>query len=68
MLPWTTPGFDPAGLGDVVVVAGLELLRDDQPPSEKGPAVRETDGTLEATWPVAGRGLEIQAPTRAVEL
>jgi hypothetical protein len=59
--------FDPAGLSDVVVVSGLELLRDDQPPSEKGPAVRETDGTLEATWPV-GRGLEIQAPTRAVEL
>ena len=56
--------FDPAGLGRVVVVAGLELLRTDQPPSAHGPAVRETDGTLDATWPV-GRGLKIQAPTRA---
>jgi hypothetical protein len=56
--------FDPAELGDVVVVAGLELLRTDQPPSAKGPALREANGTLEATWPVAG-GLEIQAPTRA---
>ena len=57
--------FDPAELGEVVIVAGLELLRADQPPAAKGPEVREKDnGTLEATWPVAG-GLEIQAPTRA---
>jgi hypothetical protein len=56
--------FDPAELGEVVTVAGLELLRDDQAPSVSGPAVRESDGTLEATWPVT-RGLEIQAPTRA---
>ena len=56
--------FDPAELGDVVVVAGLELLRDDQPPAASGPAVRESDGTLQATWRVAG-GLGIQVPTRA---
>jgi hypothetical protein len=56
--------FDLAGLGNVVVVAGLELLRDGQPPSASELMVRETDGTLESTWPVAG-GLEILAPTRA---
>ena len=57
--------FDPAELGEVVIVAGLELLRDDQPPAATGLAVREKEnGTLEATWPVVG-GLEIQAPTRA---
>jgi hypothetical protein len=56
--------FDPAELGDVVVVAGLELLRADQPPEASGPAVREANGTLEATWPVAG-DLKVQAPTRA---
>ena len=56
--------FEPAELGEVVVVAGLELLRGNQPPAASGPAVREKDGMLEATWPVAG-GLEIQAPTRA---
>jgi hypothetical protein len=56
--------FDLAGLGNVVVVAGLELLRDDQPPSASELMVRETDETLESTWPVAG-GLEILAPTRA---
>jgi hypothetical protein len=56
--------FDLAGLGNVVVVAGLELLRDDQRPSASELIVRETDGTLESTWPVAG-GLEILAPTLA---
>jgi hypothetical protein len=57
--------FDPAKLGEVVIVAGLELLRDYQPPAASGPAVREKEnGTLDATWPVVG-GLEIQAPTRA---
>ena len=56
--------FDPEELGDVVVVAGLELLRADQPPAASGPAVREANGTLEVTWPIAG-GLKVQAPTRA---
>ena len=57
--------FDPVELGEVVIVSGLELLRADQPPAAKGPEVRENDnGTLEATWPVAG-GLEILATTRA---
>ncbi len=57
--------FDPAELGEVVIVAGLELLRADQPPEAKGPEVHEKDnGTLEATWPVAG-GLELLAPTLA---
>jgi hypothetical protein len=56
--------FDPAELGEVVIVAGLELLRADQPPAASRPDVRKMEETLEATWPV-GRGLEIQAPTRA---
>jgi hypothetical protein len=56
--------FDPAELGDVVIVAGLELLRADQPPATLKPDVRETHGTLEATWAVEG-GLDIQAPTQA---
>ena len=57
--------FDPAELGEVVIVAGLELLTADQPMAVRGPEVREKDdGAFEAIWPVAG-GLEIQAPTRA---
>jgi hypothetical protein len=57
--------FDPAEFGEVVIVAGLELLRADQPQAAKGPEVREPDGgKVEATWPFAGR-LEILAPTRA---
>ena len=57
--------FDPVGLGEVVIVSGLELLRADQPPAAKGPEVHEKyNGTLEATWPVVGE-LEIQAPARA---
>jgi hypothetical protein len=48
----------------VVIVAGLELLRAGQTPAAMGPEVREMDGTLEATWPVA-RGLEVLAPTSA---
>jgi hypothetical protein len=57
--------FDPAEVGEVVIVAGLELLRADQPRAAKGPEVREPDGgKVETTWPFAG-GLEILAPTRA---
>jgi hypothetical protein len=57
--------FDPAVLGEVVIVAGLELLRADQPPAATGPAMRETEGGMvEAYWSDAG-GLEILAPTRA---
>jgi len=57
--------FDPAELGEVVIVAGLELLLADRPPAASGPAVRKPGGGLvEATWPSAG-GLEILAPTRA---
>ena len=57
--------FDPADLGEVVIVAGLELLRADRSPATPGPAVRKPDGgVVEAAWPTAG-GLEIVAPTRA---
>jgi hypothetical protein len=56
--------FDPAVLGEVVIVAGLELLRADQPPAVLGPAVREADSAIfEAVWPVAG-GLEVMTPAR----
>jgi hypothetical protein len=57
--------FDPAELGEVVIVAGLELLRADQPVAVKGPEVREAEiGALKTVWPVAG-GLELLAPTLA---
>jgi hypothetical protein len=57
--------FYPAGLGEVVILAGLELLRADQPHAATGPAMRETEGGMvEASWSDAG-GLEILAPTRA---
>jgi hypothetical protein len=57
--------FDPAELGEVVIVAGLELLRADQPAAVNGPEVRETEiGALKAVWPVAG-GQELLAPTLA---
>jgi hypothetical protein len=56
--------FDPAEFGEVVIVAGLELLRADQLPAALGPAVRKADSEiLEAVWPVAG-GLEIMTPAR----
>jgi hypothetical protein len=57
--------FDPAQFGDVAIVAGLELLRIDQPPAALAPAVREPGrGMVEISWPVEG-GLELLAPTRA---
>ncbi|HEX2739724.1 MAG TPA: hypothetical protein VHM69_04700 [Rubrobacter sp.] len=57
--------FEPVELGDVVIFAGLELLRADQPPSASGPAACEPDGGMvDVSWPVAG-GLRILAPTRA---
>ena len=57
--------FDPKELGEVVIVAGLEVLADGQPPAMSAPTVREMGGeTLKATWSVAG-GLQTQAPTRA---
>ena len=49
----------------MVIGAGLELLRADQPGAVKGPEVREAEiGALKAVWPVAG-GLELLAPTLA---
>ena len=57
--------FAPAELGDVVILAGMELLRGDQPTAASGPEVRESGGgMMEATWSVAG-GLELVAPTSA---
>jgi hypothetical protein len=57
--------FDPARFGDVVIVAGLELLRAEQPPSNFAPAVREPGrGTVEISWPVE-EGLELLAPVLA---
>ena len=38
--------FDPAGLGAVVVVAGLEVLSADQPPAASGPRCARRTGKL----------------------
>lgn len=57
--------FDLERMGDVIVVAALELLNADESPSNTDLALRQlTDASVEVTWPV-GNGLQVVAPTHA---
>lgn len=57
--------FDPAALGGVAIVAGLELLRTDEEPAATPPTSREPgDGTLWATRDAVGDA-RVVAPLRA---
>jgi len=57
-------GIDPRSLGQVVVVAGLELLRVDEEPAREAPHVElHPNDVLEATW-LPGDQLQLSAPTR----